>query len=446
MNIREDVKNNMLELRMKPSDILDYQIGMINKNSNLKIIEIDKSVVNGKYLLNFDLKKKISLEKYFEQAKFKKEEVLEIFLEIARIITESGDYLLSKKNFLLDPKYIYYENGEIYLIYIPTSKEVSKSIDIEFSRFIKTTIVELVTFYELYERDGFVGNLLNLTKQKEISIQEFRVKIEMMLNFEFKEEKESKVEFKKPPIFESELLEEVSITQTNKSKHHYRDSINLDFVQADEIEIQKPSEYAWWLKYGIGILQVFAVGLVLLLVINGTSTSVLIIISLLVILLDILVVRFLLQPKEVIQEMCLTNMQEKFRVEKMEQEEVEKGFINIGKKEIVSQNAYQTSMTDKSKPYFLLINEGITERVYVTKDIFVIGRYGEECDYVINNNTVGKRHLKITKVNKEIYVEDMNSKNGSYINGKKIKVGKLYKVEENFKIKISNVSLIFKEV
>ncbi|MGL4762483.1 MAG: DUF6382 domain-containing protein [Sarcina sp.] len=446
MNIKEDVKNNMLELSVKSSDILDYQIGMINKNRGLKIIEIDKSMVNGECLLNFDLKKKISLEKYFEQDRFKKEKILEIILKIARIIIKSSDYLLNKKNFFLDPKYIYYENEDIYLIYIPINEDVNKNINIEFSNFIKIIIVDLIIFYDLYEKDGFIGSLLNLTKQKEVSIKEFIVKIEMMLNLKGEDELENNIEFKIPPILESDLVEEVSITQTNKSKHHYRDSINLDFVQADEIEIQKPSEYAWWLKYGIGILQVFAVGLVLLLVINGTSTSVLIIISLLVILLDILVVRFLLQPKEVIQEMCLTNMQEKFRVEKMEQEEVEKGFINIGKKEIVSQNAYQTSMTDKSKPYFLLINEGITERVYVTKDIFVIGRYGEECDYVINNNTVGKRHLKITKVNKEIYVEDMNSKNGSYINGKKIKVGKLYKVEENFKIKISNVSLIFKEV
>ena len=446
MIIREDIKNNMLEVNVGELEVLSYQVGMVNNNRDLNVIEMNKVVINGQNTLSFDLKQRVSLKKYFEKDELEKEEVLKIMIKIARIIIECSDYLLSEKNFILDPRYIYYEYNEVYLIYVPVSEDINRDVDEEFRKLVKYIIVDLVRFSRMYENDGFIGILLSLAKQEDLDIKIFKDRISELLNSDVRgKEKENSI-FSEYPNLKSEIIRGASITQTNKSKNHYRNNVDLDIVDSDEIESSKKNTYPLWLRVGIGALQVFAIGLILVLMVAGIDTRSLLLVSFIVILIDIFIVRFLLQPKDDVEEVCITDEEEEIRLEKIQQDEDEKGFINIGKKEIVSQNAYQTSMLEKSAPYFLLVNEGITERVYITKENFVIGRRGGECDYVINNNTVGKRHMRITKVNKAVYVEDMHSKNGSYINGKKLEPGKVYKVEENFKIKISNVSLTFKEV
>jgi hypothetical protein len=56
----------------------------------------------------------------------------------------------------------------------------------------------------------------------------------------------------------------------------------------------------------------------------------------------------------------------------------------------------------------------IMEREEIT-----IGR-GEECDLVLDEREVSRQHIRIYKQDSQFYVEDLNSKNGTWLNGNQI--------------------------
>ena len=54
---------------------------------------------------------------------------------------------------------------------------------------------------------------------------------------------------------------------------------------------------------------------------------------------------------------------------------------------------------------------------------FMIGRLSEQVDYCLQNPAVGKLHAEITKEGDEYFITDMNSRNGTMINGRQIMPG-----------------------
>ena len=70
----------------------------------------------------------------------------------------------------------------------------------------------------------------------------------------------------------------------------------------------------------------------------------------------------------------------------------------------------------------LIVYEGerAGQRIIVDKDTFVIGR-GTECDLVLTERQVSRQHLKVKLVEDHYSVEDLDSKNGTWVNGQQLK-------------------------
>ncbi|MGL4452039.1 MAG: DUF6382 domain-containing protein [Sarcina sp.] len=434
MKIREDTENNILDINIGKLEILDYQIGMIRMNKDLNILEFNNVRENAETILSFDLDGKKKLGEYISSKSFSKEEGLKLILNIIEKILKANEYLLSENNFLIDINYMYYdlETLDFKIIYVPIFNSVSIDINEDFKSLVKVLIVDLIDFKEEYQYDGFIGVLLKFIRGN-VKISELKTKIESMIYGNTILKKEISLSKEEVGYFDKHIYEEENLTKTSKEKKSFDSEELYGFIEEKNERIKHPI----CIKVCISILQVIVFAIIIFLVLQGLEINVLALISLIFILIDMIIVRFLLQHKGEEFDLIINGEEDEFN---------EKGFINIGKKEIISQNVYESDALEKREPYFLLINDEITERVYITKNNFIIGRLGSECDYVINNNTVGKKHLKVVKENNEFYIEDLYSKNGTYINEKRVKSGQLYKVKENFKIKISNVELIYKEI
>jgi predicted component of type VI protein secretion system len=78
-------------------------------------------------------------------------------------------------------------------------------------------------------------------------------------------------------------------------------------------------------------------------------------------------------------------------------------------------------MKQGEKPV-LIIHEGehAGQRWIIEGDTLVIGR-GTECDLVLPERQVSRQHVKIKLVNDHYYVEDLDSKNGTWVNGQVLK-------------------------
>ena len=60
------------------------------------------------------------------------------------------------------------------------------------------------------------------------------------------------------------------------------------------------------------------------------------------------------------------------------------------------------------------------EDIFIDKLPCVVGSMAEHCNYVIDSKIVSHIHMCILKIEDIYYIEDMNSTNGTYLNGERL--------------------------
>jgi hypothetical protein len=78
-------------------------------------------------------------------------------------------------------------------------------------------------------------------------------------------------------------------------------------------------------------------------------------------------------------------------------------------------------MSEIDKPV-LIIHEGerAGQRWTIREDEITIGR-GGECDLVLPERQVSREHIRVFRSGANFYLEDLDSKNGTWVNGKQVK-------------------------
>ncbi|MGM9987414.1 MAG: FHA domain-containing protein, partial [Bacillaceae bacterium] len=95
----------------------------------------------------------------------------------------------------------------------------------------------------------------------------------------------------------------------------------------------------------------------------------------------------------------------------------------------------------RNNSYLIIKKSG--ERVQINKDSFKIGRDQGYADFVCKNPVVGRVHGTILTISGNYYLEDNQSKNGSYLNGNKLARGERVKLNHEDLIKFGNEELLF---
>ncbi len=90
----------------------------------------------------------------------------------------------------------------------------------------------------------------------------------------------------------------------------------------------------------------------------------------------------------------------------------------------------------------LINNNGVLSEEHLLKNITMIGR-SKSCDVVIDNKVVSKKHAEILNEGSNFYIRDIGSKNGTFINGRKLKLMEKAELKSKDKIKLGNVYCSF---
>ncbi len=92
----------------------------------------------------------------------------------------------------------------------------------------------------------------------------------------------------------------------------------------------------------------------------------------------------------------------------------------------------------------LEIVEGINgqQRYDLSSDEVVIGRY-PFCDVVFNKNSISRQHARIVHNSDGYFIEDLNSLNGTFVNGERI--GARTRLQDQDKIQLYEILLVFHE-
>jgi hypothetical protein len=81
-------------------------------------------------------------------------------------------------------------------------------------------------------------------------------------------------------------------------------------------------------------------------------------------------------------------------------------------------------MADAADKPVLIIHEGekAGQRFIIQEPELIIGR-GGECGLVLPERQVSREHIRIYRAGEQYYLEDLNSKNGTWVNGRQIPGG-----------------------
>lgn len=94
---------------------------------------------------------------------------------------------------------------------------------------------------------------------------------------------------------------------------------------------------------------------------------------------------------------------------------------------------------------FVLCSKGATPDIEIDKDEFVIGKSQQRVDgVVIGSNLVSRVHCKAVIRNGECSIVDLNSLNGTFINGKKLTPGAEYRIADGATLSVADVQFVFR--
>jgi len=99
-----------------------------------------------------------------------------------------------------------------------------------------------------------------------------------------------------------------------------------------------------------------------------------------------------------------------------------------------------------NKLYNLIVKKGseIIKVYSIKKNEVLVGRHSES-DLILDDPLVSRRHCKILIKNDSIFIEDLNSTNGTFLNGKRISFSEL-KVGDEISIGIYNLIVSAKDI
>ena len=448
-------EDSLVEINLKDIKVIDYQIEMINQNTNSSIIALSKKVDKEEEKLTYNCKGLTSLKDYLTVNKINKVDLLNILEGICKVLIKSKDYYLNINNFILLDKIIFLDiaNKEIKLMYLPMENEYCESINESFKVLVKKVIVNSVIIEEDIA-DNYIQTILNEINNPELTVFNFSNTI-----LELRRKTSNNI---------SNLQNNDKITNINNNNSYINKAVknesNTYINNENESEVEeKKYVYSNIRKIIFALVQVIFVPAAIFVFFEVYKYDIMkksILVGLIV-ALDLLITVLIFdssKKKEIIvkknnndsklsNNTQLNNMdyiKDEGKATFNEHKEIEKSRNETLEKDLSNNEGYETVLLNLSVPYLLFSNYGVLERINITKDTFILGRLSTVVDYVIENSAVGKKHAEIIKKDGEYYLKDLNSKNGTFINGNRLTPNQECLLKENDEVTLANMTMSFK--
>ncbi|HWQ30536.1 MAG TPA: DUF6382 domain-containing protein [Negativicutes bacterium] len=412
----------------KENTLQKHQVEIICRNPNPLLVPFYTRRENEDTSIFYNITSKVSLAQYLERKSPGREELLDLIRNIIKGLMLHGNYLLELSGFVLDTGFIFINpaTAEVSLVYIPVSG--SRNSTEAFKGFIRDL---LVNHSEIDEstRDNYIQRLLGYLKSEAFSLQDFdRLVAELRYN--------------KAAVSEAAAAQEDNYT-----------------VKAGEMAIIEEHEISQQISSGeksIARLLLFQLLILLpvliaclLLVSKGMGD--------LVTIAGILIIAAALDV--FLTERFFGRFQKKVTSFKSDRtiESNNRPLTPVIPSDGIAAGAMQPDMvkacdtvmiseTPKSAfPYLERADGKRYERIPIDKNRFVIGRLEGMVDYMIPDSTIGKLHAKIVCRDEGCFMKDLNSKNGTYINGSRLTCNEEYEVRNNYRIRFSSYEYIFRQ-
>lgn len=343
----------------------DYQIEMCKRNRINPFLDFETIVADGRMEYWYDITGKQSLEEYVKHKKLGCQELKKLLIAIHAGIEAAENYLLKEQSVLLSPEYLYVSNhsGEVLLCYCPGEEA-------PFAGSFHTLIEYLLAYIDHGEEQAVAVSyrIYQMTLEPNYGIGEIWNLMGETKCLQQRNEEEKR---------NGERKEQTGGSYEEEEKGTDCVEEELVYSTAGERGLQEREKGAGesllekWMEKGRRLMQ------------TGRQ----------------IIPERLTGTGGPVNQMVFEPMDE-------------------SNKETVRQTTFLGQNKEERKMAKLVyMGEEIKREIYLNKDIYCVGNQGD-ADIVIRNETVSRLHARLNKSDGVYYIEDLNSRNGTWVNGK----------------------------
>ncbi|MFI3212927.1 MAG: DUF6382 domain-containing protein [Eubacteriales bacterium] len=418
-------KSYLLSETTQDYDKNNYQYKMITKNKIKGLLDCGEGFLDGKYTLQYNVSGKKSLLQEFQEKELQFCHMVSILQGLNTMLMEIKLYLLNEKFVLLTPDLIFWEEdtSQPYFIYCPL-EEINE----------EGKLRALADFFLEHgnHRDEHVVNISYLfykqTKERFFSLTAFLTVLDKEQSLKF-QDNQLAMETTEKRIDGIEIVEE--------SKEVHPDDTELEEKEKEDNKIKKKDGFKTYRlvlsiccllgSVGVGgIIMLYPLSYQLFIGMV-TLATVLVLISVLFLIL------FLCKKKEKTK----TVIEEK-KIEEIPFLQEEDMVHEIGETVYLGQSM---EIQDSEASYYLEYQtEQEMRRIPLIYLPLTVGKEREKVSLVLEDPSVSRVHCRFVEKKDKIGIIDLNSTNGTKINGILLEQGEIVSIEQGDEITIGTVN------
>jgi hypothetical protein len=484
---------NTLCFSFAEEDLIAYQLEMIRQNQIPCLLSCEVLKVDSQIRLQYDVTSLLPLHKVLERRVINRLDFMEIAGQITGLFQVLDDYLMDIGGVLLDSRFIYCapDENKLYFIHIP-DRNMPQGHHEALKKLLLNLVVQEIKFAD-EATDNYVQRLIERLKDPDFSLDTLKAYLddnklntvakphtarEASLNTVFTPQvplpgsipqrtPEARIDLPRQPQSPAAQARPPVLNEPKKAIK--------PVVQTTEKQI-KVYPLKSYIILGSAIVGLLALLLVLFL--NGSLSPdnpdmVTTLVGMLLIggALIYLVCSKVFTPdkkvvKVVAQKVLAPVLPAPSHNTILNRTENSKGsYVNTNIRPVLpapvavsqAQSAFSQAAPTQTKPRdktVLLSEKALKvpalkrlganpETIPISKWPFMIGRLSDQVDYCINNPAIGKLHAELIKKEDVYYITDMNTKNGSFVNGTRVEAGKELQIKDGDRILLANEEFMF---
>jgi pSer/pThr/pTyr-binding forkhead associated (FHA) protein/TM2 domain-containing membrane protein YozV len=505
-NHLKNIEVNKKDVTLKSTDLDHLSVKMIQSNTIPKVLPLDIEEINFNVSLHYSLGKKISLKEYISKRQISTQELYKLLYTLTEILENSTNFMLDVDKYSLVEDFIFIgENlDDIYLFYLPLGKIDGKdTLQVE----LRNLLYNLVGKVHNFNGVGF-PELANFLNSADFSVKKLREMLGALqsnrMNYKPVEtshhapqgspgvqtdtvshhanvpsqQQERKQETLKMPKVnkpvEKPKLKPQSSNQIVDNKKEVTQKTKIYTILAVaflsaliwKFYLDHASEGFLLVSIGLTILVIDIAFIILAIVKPGIKFASDGVVSAYaevsaaslqqseptvkaknkkkrIVTKDSKVVSMEAEAKEL-------NIQQPIRsIQPQNPDDYYRNLQNqtmvLGSKDTELEN--QTVLLSNEREIdtaYIDFNDKKFDRVIISKDHFTIGRNLSSVDYAVAAVGVSRIHFVITKMDDEFGIQDLNSSNGTSLNGQKLVPQKIYPIKDGDKILFGKTECTFK--
>ena len=451
---KRDMNHNYLILYGEDEINTDsYQVRMLVGNVIPSLLKCRIQGMDGRFLVYFDITSKQALSVLYDEKKMGVEDLRLIFGGFVKAMEDAAEYLMNPGQFIISPEYIYtdIEKQEIYFCMMPGYE---KDIKEQF-QFLTEYILPKI---DHQDQDAVILGYGVYKRAMEDSFHLEHIKEELYKTQGQQGTTTTKAEQMKT---ESEQRQESEDFNPEEEGFWENEEINQEFVRDGEKSkrLSLPQKTGVIVLAAILLCGIAATTLMGYLPYLETGTILGIIIVLVAcVMLFVYVSKIKKKPGALRQGREEERDKPKGITGKVPTDQTDqsqntiKSVVKSTNKPVAKSSQLHADYGETvvlsagavSGPASLVSKEpGELATIYINEDLTVIGKLETACDAVISLPTVSRIHAKIRKKEDAYYLTDMNSRNGTAVNGRLLLPDEEYRLEPEDEVDFAQARYIF---